>query len=422
MDSCDKVGTNSSFIKEVGSLPVVQSVKDLYTSTRSSSRVLNTGLAVVEFTLSNVWNTVFSRSTLGSRIDDLAGSSVSKLREKYPALNKTPDEIKGETTMSLKKKVRGMMKSKPGVTFIHGLDWALDRSEALLDRMSPTPSSPRKQKVTRAVVKQAQVAKDHAYASEDSGACEAENAPEKCKKTHVTTTDHGSRKMKFSEELGMMDKLYRLSVVLPLEVLVQSLKSFRRYVGGKRKLHQLLSPEKEKEIGSRRKLSPKKKVQSSFLGKLRSRMNKALGYNLTHVDLSRVSGTKSPDRLDAEKKRKHEEIASDEGSDIDDDFNEFDYDNYQSEDDPDYEPESSEDSEDSDIDDVEDDIGLNGEAETITCVDCDVKPPDHHHFYQLKDDQNDAKLIVKGEEKKTEPEVSCGITDDSESLKPTMLN
>lgn len=45
----------------------------------------------------------------------------------------------------------------------------------------------------------------------------------------------------------------------------------------------------------------------------------------------------SPDRGEAEKKRKHDEILTDEGSETEEDMENFDFDNYDSEEDPDYE-------------------------------------------------------------------------------------
>lgn len=52
-------------------------------------------------------------------------------------------------------------------------------------------------------------------------------------------------------------------------------------------------------------------------------------------------GPSSPDRDETKEKRKYEEILTDECSESDEDMDNFDFDNYDSEDDPDYEVTSS---------------------------------------------------------------------------------
>jgi hypothetical protein len=53
------------------------------------------------------------------------------------------------TSSGFKNTVRGVMRTQPGQVLIHGLDWALDKSENLLRRIRPRDRSPRKRKVTR---------------------------------------------------------------------------------------------------------------------------------------------------------------------------------------------------------------------------------------------------------------------------------
>lgn len=52
--------TSSSFMKEIRTLPVVQAMEDLYTSSKQSSGVLSTGLAVVEYSLGSLSSRFYS--------------------------------------------------------------------------------------------------------------------------------------------------------------------------------------------------------------------------------------------------------------------------------------------------------------------------------------------------------------------------
>ena len=57
---------SASFFKEVHELPVIRAAGELYEGTKHRSRVLSSGLAVVEYSL----NTVFGRFGLGSAIGE----------------------------------------------------------------------------------------------------------------------------------------------------------------------------------------------------------------------------------------------------------------------------------------------------------------------------------------------------------------
>ncbi|XP_053405369.1 uncharacterized protein LOC123523039 [Mercenaria mercenaria] len=153
-------------------------------------------------------------------------------------------------------------------------------------------------------------------------------------------------------------------------------------------------------------------MTSTFLGKLKQKTYMLLGYkNVQSINLGKAIEITSPDRDEAEKKRKHDEILTDEGSETDEDMANFDYENYDSEEDPDYEPDSAEESEDSESedDDAESDIELEVvKNETNPAVE----------FVQLKEKQKDAALIPKEEPHKSAPEVGKPANKDEISLKP----
>ena len=83
------------------------------------------------------------------------------------------------------KTVRKIFRTYPGHIALSIFDWSVDKADRLLRRMSPPVRSPRKRKVTRASVKKIQ--EEHAYASEDSGACEATEKLSKKPKAPETT-------------------------------------------------------------------------------------------------------------------------------------------------------------------------------------------------------------------------------------------
>ncbi|XP_060582418.1 uncharacterized protein LOC132738830 [Ruditapes philippinarum] len=389
-DVCDSSALKSScFYKEIAELPVLQSIEELYTHTKGRSRILSTGLAVLEHSVSNVFKMAFTSSSLAARVDSMAGDGVCKLKEKYPVLHTSPSEIMDTTSSGFKNTVRGVMRTPPGQVLIHGLDWALDKSENLLRRIRPRDRSPRKRKVTRSSLqKQVHLTKEHAYASEDSGACEADGDAGKAHKgqqTMLTVKDKHN-------EIGLVQKVYRLGVVFPLEVLVQVMRSLRRYAGGKR-YKTVLTPEKKQEIGSRRKVSPKKRMQAptSLFGRIKQRTYRLLGYkNVLSINIGESLKPSSPDREEAKEKRKYDEILTDEYSESEDDMDNFDFDNYDSEEDPDYEPDSADGSEESE----------SGEDEAESDLETEVvkyEPSTNIEFHQLKEKFCDAKLIPKQE-------------------------
>ena len=68
------------------------------------------------------------------------------------------------------KTVRKIVRSYPGQLALKVFDWSVTKADRMLRQYNPPMESPRKRKMTRASTKAIQ--KEHAYASEDSGACE----------------------------------------------------------------------------------------------------------------------------------------------------------------------------------------------------------------------------------------------------------
>ncbi|XP_041372595.1 ankyrin-2-like isoform X2 [Gigantopelta aegis] len=142
---------------------------------------------------------------------------------------------------------------------------------------------------------------------------------------------------------GFQNHGFLYVIVLPLEMYVYLLRYLHRWIHNTDDLsfppHELLSPEKQAEIQSRRKVSPRKKSRNLLVrlfglgrpGKLQSISEEMKG------ELS-----KSPNKEDAvEKKRKFEDVEDEQESDEDNyGLADRDLENYVSDEDPDYEPDN----------------------------------------------------------------------------------
>ncbi|XP_052792241.1 uncharacterized protein LOC128226405 [Mya arenaria] len=313
----------ASFFKEIRGLPVMQAAGELYTSSKNSSRILSTGLAIVEYGISSVAGKFDTDSVIAHRVDELAGESVCRLKEKYPALQEPPEELKSQAQLTARTAVRWVMKTVPGRLLMGGLDLAIDAGEGVMRQLLPRDKSPRKLPGTRAAVKRQPLKSEPKYASEDSGACEGDGSARTSDKALQT------RVVRRPQPRGLRGKALEV-----IEFLVSRLKYVRRYVGGKRRRPARvgMSPEKEREIRNRRRISPRKKTPTSLIGRLTSKL---LGYKASRfVDLGKGTGGLG----EAERKRKHDDIVSDPGSASEEDLHNFDFNNYNSDDDPDYQP------------------------------------------------------------------------------------
>ncbi|WAR00843.1 hypothetical protein MAR_025215, partial [Mya arenaria] len=216
------------------------------------------------------------------RVDELAGESVCRLKEKYPALQEPPEELKSQAQLTARTAVRWVMKTVPGRLLMGGLDLAIDAGEGVMRQLLPRDKSPRKLPGTRAAVKRQPLKSEPKYASEDSGACEGDGSARTSDKALQT------RVVRRPQPRGLRGKALEV-----IEFLVSRLKYVRRYVGGKRR-----------------------------------RPARASRF----VDLGKGTGGLG----EAERKRKHDDIVSDPGSASEEDLHNFDFNNYNSDDDPDY--------------------------------------------------------------------------------------
>ena len=58
---------SSIFMKEIRTLPVIQAMEELYVSSKKTSSVLGTGLAVLEYSLGGLSESIYSHSSLGKK-------------------------------------------------------------------------------------------------------------------------------------------------------------------------------------------------------------------------------------------------------------------------------------------------------------------------------------------------------------------
>ncbi|XP_052285333.1 uncharacterized protein LOC127881470 isoform X2 [Dreissena polymorpha] len=309
---------SSSFFKEINGLPVIQVAGDIYSSAKKRYWLLSTGLTAAEHGLSGLFGRLSYTLGIAQRVDELAGESVCRLKEKYPSLHQSPEELKSKASSSFRSAVRFAVKTPPGRLLVSGLDLvigATDSAAALLNtrdkwdrKCSPRPIDDQKDELS------------------DEGGAEKKPSDKS-----LQTSPAFPKSVVFNIRCYVRDFL---------TYVVNRLKYVRRYICGRKKRisRGSMSPDKEREIEARRKVSPRKKVSASLLGRLTQKTFRLLGLDSTGrigLDGSLVAGS-----ADAEKKRKHDEIVSEDGSD--DDLANFDYDNYNSEDDPDYEPTQTE--------------------------------------------------------------------------------
>ncbi|KAH3828237.1 uncharacterized protein LOC127881470 isoform X1 [Dreissena polymorpha] len=311
---------SSSFFKEINGLPVIQVAGDIYSSAKKRYWLLSTGLTAAEHGLSGLFGRLSYTLGIAQRVDELAGESVCRLKEKYPSLHQSPEELKSKASSSFRSAVRFAVKTPPGRLLVSGLDLvigATDSAAALLNtrdkwdrKCSPRPIDDQKDELS------------------DEGGAEKKPSDKS-----LQTSPAFPKSVVFNIRCYVRDFL---------TYVVNRLKYVRRYICGRKKRisRGSMSPDKEREIEARRKVSPRKKVSASLLGRLTQKTFRLLGLDSTgRIGLdgksSLVAGS-----ADAEKKRKHDEIVSEDGSD--DDLANFDYDNYNSEDDPDYEPTQTE--------------------------------------------------------------------------------
>lgn len=382
---------SSMLYDELHSLPLLKSLSVAYGRVKESSRVAAGGLTVLEYSCTTVLEKLYDGSRVAKGVDEMAGKGVAKLIDTYPALTQSPEELQEKTSSALKQSVRRAMKTPPGRALLYGLDWAIDRAEGLLKAIKPKKAarSPRKKLTRSAIGKQHLTSKDHAYALDDSGACDSD--------TRMLTPRGGDIPAAVARLAGsdqtIMDKVFRLTCILPLEVTVAGMKATRRYVGGKRK--KTLKGGDLRSPTSRRKVSPKKKMPTSLLGKMKHRAFGLLGYadSSKKIHLEKLQGLDNPDDKAAdddddekqEKKRKHEEILTDSDTgDSADDIENFDFDAYDSGEDPDYQPTDESDS-DSDLSDLS-----NADTES----DVEVEPVGKS-LVALKHGGKDAKVVAK---------------------------
>ncbi|XP_067665683.1 cylicin-1-like [Haliotis asinina] len=273
------------------------------------------------------------------RVDSLYAAAAVKVTQTWSAVIVTTRKMlhrgKRRVRGFVQRKVGILLCSLPGQVVMWSLDRACGVSEAVLFLLRPDLRKNRQieaksgQNGTSTVI-----SKEHT---------------EKCEK--------GNKK-------GIM---FRVLVIMtkPLELLVYLMQGVQSYLHDMAdapdhsKKNGCLSPEKQSEIQSRRKVSPRKKIKSGLLSKFQRTINYFGLAELMpglrrkfHIDISGHSKGQlvtSPNKAeDEEKKRKYEDILSESESDSEtEDLNNIDLDKYVSDEDPDFKPSQSGNSTDS---------------------------------------------------------------------------
>lgn len=350
---------------ELKDIPLVKSVVGIYSRTKSSNFFLTYSCSATEKSLNFLVESIVERTGCGDIADAVVSRYVASLKETYPALQKTPEKIykktKRKTSKYIKQGAQTVLRTRAGQTFLAGVDALTNVSDLVYKRLKEH---------NRAA---ANMSKSEKHAQTEM------MSPTKTSRGQQTKlTGGGDRWVKklTREDEQRIQPSFTLSyiVMFPLALLIRFLRVIQR------KLHAIadrptgtrkstrpkfdrpaLTPEKVEEIECRRKVSPRKRLNSSIIGNIKSVAFRMLGFQTSCVKQTDIRQfltcskhrpfNMSPlmDSEDAEKKRKHDDILSDDSSTDDEDLVNMDLKNYVSDEDPDYEP-TDEDESDSSID------------------------------------------------------------------------
>ncbi|XP_063433946.1 uncharacterized protein LOC134715597 isoform X1 [Mytilus trossulus] len=350
---------------ELKDIPLVKSVVGVYSRTKSSNFFLTYSCSATEKSLNFLVESIVERTGCGDIADTVVSGFVASLKETYPALQKTPEKIykktKRKTSKYIKHGAQTVLRTCAGQTLLAGVDALTNVSDLAYKRLKDQ---------NRAA---ANMSKSEKHAQTEM------MSPTKTSRGQQTKLTGGGEKWvkKLTpEDDQRIQPSFTLSyiVMFPLALLIRFLRVIQRKLhaiadrpsgtrkSSRRKLDRPpLTPEKVEEIECRRKVSPRKRLNSSILGNIKSVAFRMLGLQTSCVKQTDIrqfltcskhrTFNMSPlmDSEDAEKKRKHDDILSDDSSTDDEDLVNMDLKNYVSDEDPDYEP-TDEDESDSSID------------------------------------------------------------------------
>ncbi|XP_033750519.1 muscle M-line assembly protein unc-89-like [Pecten maximus] len=354
----------SHLVKKLSTVPACRAILGYYDAIKTSNKFFELGLTYVETGVCTVVGNMTKNSWAGSTLDQYAGEGIEKLKVKFPILEKAPKKLMTKTKRKTMKKVKKgaatVFDTRIGRMFTFGLRTAVTMSENLLVGLQPhgrkSPRKPDKQNDGRKSEKTVQ--------TEDGKKVMMVSSKEQ--QTDLSGADMIKQKMEAMVEEGPLSKLqmYAMEALLfPLELTVEFLRTLHGCIPGATKSAPSrkstrkgkamgVSPEKKMEIESRRKVSPKKRIQSSLLGNLKKVTCRVLGLGSSakkqsdirdFIKCSKHRGLNLDPAVegdDMEKKRKHDDV-SDGSASTDEDLMYMDLDDYESDEDPDYEPTDS---------------------------------------------------------------------------------
>ncbi|XP_021358490.1 uncharacterized protein LOC110453726 isoform X1 [Mizuhopecten yessoensis] len=354
----------SHLVKELRTVPACRTIVGYYDAVKTSNRFLEMGLTYVETGVCTVMGNMTKNLWAGSTFDRLAGDGIEKLKVRFPILEKPTKKLVKKTKHKTMKKVKNgattMFSSHFGRMFTVGLEKAVTMTENLLvDLQPPGRISPRKQDEQKNGLKSEKTVQTEEERKVTMVSCKEQQ-------TELSGPDMIKQKMDAMAEVAPWS---RLQIVLmevalfPLELMVEFLKAILGFLPRSTKTlpsrkstrnvkTTVISPEKKIEIELRRKVSPKKRIQSSLLGNLKKVTCRVLGLETTSkkqsdirdfIKCSKHRGLNLDPVVEgdeSEKKRKHHDM-SDESESTDEDLMYMDLHDYQSDEDPDYEPTDS---------------------------------------------------------------------------------
>ncbi|XP_071107245.1 micronuclear linker histone polyprotein-like isoform X1 [Haliotis cracherodii] len=401
---------SSGFVERVLAIPLVSFVVTLYGIIKRKSplldRVLSRGervFFIVKRRVSSLTRDLpfkLRSKIIVPRVDALYAAAVVKVTQTWSTVIVTSRKMlhrgKRRVRGFVQRKIGFVLCSLPGQVVMWSLDRACGVSEAVLFLVRPDLRKKRQIEAKSGQNGTSTVISKH----------------------HIEKHERGNAK----------GTLFRILVVFtkPLEILVYIMQGVQSYLHhladttDHSKKNGCLSPEKQTEIQSRRKVSPRKKIKTGLVSKFQRTINYFGLAELMpglrrkfHIDISGHSKGQlvtSPNKAeDEEKKRKYEDILSESESDSEtEDLNNMDLDKYVSDEDPDFKPNQSGNSTDSEEyreGDTESDI----EFETTLGGTIQVK---------TRTKSQSSKSSVKDEGKENKPETAKGV-DSSRAKEQT---
>ncbi|XP_050413932.1 uncharacterized protein LOC126828287 isoform X2 [Patella vulgata] len=324
---------------ELNNLPVINYFTTTYENIKSKHYVFETSLNMVESSCGMVGGRLLHLVGNPEELENRALEYLKRTKDNYPIIKKTPKGMFRKTKSRVidwgLKKTQVVLQTSPGKVVVWGIGAASNVSDRVLSSVyyatNTQPQEPPKSK---------------------------HKTDKRILKSPLKSPDKKKRRNSLRETTCTF---VEFTIVLPLEVTTRFLQTIHLWLHllladaeEQDRQKQNLSPEKAAEIKSRRKVSPRKRIRPStikswsktaihFLGL--DRILPFFGPKCFIKDIDPSLKDCSPNKSDdGEKKRKFDDILSDDSTDDQeeqtymDHLRKLDLSQYMSDEDPDYEP------------------------------------------------------------------------------------